>query len=165
MVEALVSFDPGADGGVAILYDDGSHYVARVKHDPDKNSFCHAEQLCDLVFPKLEGKKLVAVVTEKAQASPQMGVSSAFKYGRTAGLIYGTLAAYYVTQGGAKPALAEISPSKWKPRMGLSTDKAASISLARQKFVTQPKLTHGMAEALLLASYYQTEQKLWSQLL
>jgi hypothetical protein len=91
-------------------------------------------------------------VTERVNASPQMGVVSAFRFGEGFGQICGVLAA-----NGIDARL--VYPAVWKTSMNLSKDKSASVVLASSVFpewaktFAAGKKSADLAEAALLALY------------
>jgi Holliday junction resolvasome RuvABC endonuclease subunit len=96
------------------------------------------------------------VVLEAVNSSPQMGVTSAFNFGRAAGIILGAVGAC-----SSHPELLHVVPSVWKPAMGAPADKKKSVARAAQ---LMPALAHkfrgpkggpidGPAEAAMLALY------------
>ena len=97
------------------------------------------------------GVPRIAVV-EKVSASPQMGVTSAFRFGEGHGVILGVLAALGVT---VRPAY----PSVWKSGLGLSSNKKDSLKLAVELFpewsttFTRDARSADLSEAALLAYF------------
>lgn len=90
---------------------------------------------------------------EQVSAAPGQGVSSAFNFGRTFGVIEAMCVAH-----GFKTTY--VTPVAWKRFWNLpGGDKDAALALARQKFpyLADTRLTrkkdHGRAEALLIAYY------------
>lgn len=102
------------------------------------------------ISPYLE--TLDGIVIEKVAASPNMGVTSAFRFGEGFGVLLGVMAAFGVT-----PRLA--MPSVWKSSLGLSSVKAESLSLAIKLFpewyytLKADRGSADLAEAALLAYY------------
>lgn len=90
---------------------------------------------------------------ERAQATPQMGRSSAFNYGVGFGSVLGML------MSRAMFPLNLITPSKWKGALGLSKDKNASRDKAKLLYPTAELdlvKHHGRAEAILIAHWART---------
>ncbi len=92
-----------------------------------------------------------APIIESVHSSPQMGVTSSFRFGHGLGLLEATMASLYIrTQ--------KVAPSVWKSALGLSRNKSESLDLARRKWPHMKayfklKQDHGRAEAALLAEY------------
>lgn len=93
-------------------------------------------------------------IIEDVHATPQMGVTSAFGFGFTAGALQGIVAANFI-------AVELANPRVWKKAMKLTADKDSCRRRASQLFPTYAELwcrakDDGRAEAALLA-YYRTE--------
>lgn len=90
---------------------------------------------------------------EYQQASPRMGVSSAFSHGKHYGLIIGILTAYEIP-------IIEIPAAKWKSRMGLDIGAGKNLSIYRASKI-MPSMAeywkdvtkHGRAESALITFY------------
>lgn len=91
-------------------------------------------------------------VVEKVDASPNMGVSSAFRFGQGFGILQGVLISHNLQVKYAYPAT-------WKSGMGLSKSKDESLRLACKLFpewqgtFTKDRRSADLAEAALLAYY------------
>jgi crossover junction endodeoxyribonuclease RuvC len=159
----IIGIDPGFSGAIAFIGANrkllrvdpmplmGEGLVFTPK-DERRNIDSHAlalllNHLCQIStpFPPI-------VVLEAVASSPKMGVTSAFRFGEGFGLIKGILAA-----SGVKPKL--VSPSSWKPAMGLSSDKKMSLTLAAKLFPEwgskfgADRSSADLAEAALLAKF------------
>jgi hypothetical protein len=155
----LLSVDPGKTGAVA-LFEPGfkkAHVMSFAKSDTIAEAFMNLREISK--FNK-NHHRCIGVI-EKAQASPQMGVSSAFSYGYTYAETNATMATEFILYGDSfVGGLAEVAPSQWKPALGLSRDKNHSVRQAEampcaKALLNTKKLTHDQAEALLLGLYYQ----------
>ena len=94
--------------------------------------------------------KILLSVIEEVHSMPKQGVVGVFSFGKSYGTILGLVSANYIP-------IFNVRPSVWKPIMGLSKDKTASITKAKKLFpdfnsVWSNKKSHNMAEAALLAS-------------
>lgn len=174
----VVGIDPGLDGAICRMHDDTERVWDMPTHEVVRNGKArrqlNAEALALLlgldVFDAYDGDKGQAIAfVEAAQASTQMGVSSAFAYGVGFGLVLGVLAHLGVP-------VVLVSPARWKKRMGIAKkgsrelgeepDKRSALDLARALY---PRLGEqlalkkhdGRAEAVLLAHYgwEQLEEK------
>jgi hypothetical protein len=97
----------------------------------------------------IEDWKPQLVVIEGVHAMPKQGVVSTFTFGNVFGSI---VQAFYGC--GEEPLI--VPASTWKRRMGLSSDKQASLLLAHKVFPNAKQLIgkhDGIAEAALLAYY------------
>lgn len=138
-----IGIDPGKAGGIAALTEGGQVLETyKMPEEPDG--------LVDVIasilgYRPVEGPAIVML--EFVSASPQMGVVSAFTFGKGYGRIEGVLA-------GANLQAERVHPVKWQNAMDCRTrgDKNISKAMASSLF---PKLTitHAIADALLIAEY------------
>ena len=135
--------DPGVNGGIALL--DGEGHVIEALKMPTTDADLLHHLLFNFVFKFVPTR--CRAVLERASASPQMGVVSAFTFGRGYGALRMALTASQIP-------FDEVSPVKWQTAMGCRTggDKNVSKRRAQQLF---PGVTvvHAIADALLLAEY------------
>jgi len=134
---AYVGVDPGVGGAIAILLDDGT--VAHAAGMPETD-----RDVLDVLAIAGDGAR---GVLERVSASPQMGVSSSFTFGKS----YGALRMALVAAG---VAFDEVLPAAWQKALGCRTrgDKSITKRLAQQMFPAV-KVTNANAEALLIAEY------------
>jgi crossover junction endodeoxyribonuclease RuvC len=90
-------------------------------------------------------------VVEDVHAMPGQGVVSMFRFGFTLGALLGVLHSSNIT-------VFKVTPSVWKPEMGLSRDKSKSIELIKKIYPHNTdhfslKKHDGRAEACLLATF------------
>jgi len=84
---------------------------------------------------------------EKVHSSPQMGVTSAFTFGRSFGFVVGLLTAH-------KIPFEFVTPQKWQKAMGCLTRGDKNVSkAAAQRLFPSVKMTHANADAVLLAEH------------
>lgn len=137
----FLGFDPGADGAFAALTASGkvAHVLPFKKHTEREI----ADEIGDVWFDADGGFAYM----ERVSSSPQMGVRSAFSFGRCYGLLRGCLIAVGVP-------FEEIAPAKWQRALGCRTkgDKNVTKAKAQQLFPGM-KITHAIADALLIAEY------------
>lgn len=134
-------FDPGGSGGFAVV-DDNGDYV-------------HAQKYGDLterdIWDAVKGFTLSGdvglVMCEAVHSMPKQGVASSFKFGASYGFLRGILAASAVPYE-------FVSPQKWQTKLGCRTggDKNKSKAAAQQRHPGH-KITHAVADALLIAEY------------
>ena len=96
---------------------------------------------------KLYDWQIDFAVLEKVHAMPRQGVVSSFKFGESFGFCQGMLVA-----AGVRFEL--HTPQKWQKHMGCMSrgDKNVTKAKAQQLF-PGTKITHAIADALLLADY------------
>ena len=91
-------------------------------------------------------------VIESVHSSPQMGVTSAFSFGRAAGGVE----AWAMMHG---LPVEFVTPSKWKGDLNLSSDKQDSLDMCKLRFgknkLWDVKANDGVAEASLIALWWQ----------
>lgn len=131
----LIAVDPGLNGAMAVL--DRSTLALKSIYDlptyqtPTKSRksgyFLHLDVH---KFANLVGryaKDTEFCVIEDVGAMPDQGLSSTFRFGKVAGLLHGAMAAFFL------PVI-PVSPAVWKLSLGLTSDKAKSLELAKKKF-------------------------------
>jgi hypothetical protein len=146
----FIAVDPGLTGAIAAIDESREVRLAEslpiIRHG--SLAWIDAPALDALLAP-LSADRVAGVWLERAQASPQMGRSSAFNYG----VGFGSLLATIQLRGWR---LEFVAPSAWKRHFGLGPDKSASLDEARLRFPSvrlDRTKDHGLAEALLLADY------------
>ena len=133
-----IGIDPGLSGGIAMLYADGRvlWYGKMPETDAD-------------VFRALNLKDVETTrgMLERVSASPQMGVTSAFTFGKGYGGLRMALTA-------AGIPFDEVTPQRWQKAMQCLTGGDKNISKRRaQQLFPQVKVTHAIADALIIAEY------------
>lgn len=156
MSRICVGIDPGLDGAVCLLYDNGH---AELDDTPTLNVGRGKVTKRDYAIPemvrllrRLQGDD-VAVALEAVHSMPGQGVASTFTFGVGFGVWQGILAALGLPYD-------LVPPQRWKKTMmdGMGQDKDASRLRALQLFPhmceeLRRKKDNGRAEALLLAEY------------
>ena len=142
--ETIIGVDPGANGGIAWI----TNGKACVEKMPDT-----LQDLWELIrditnHPRslLDGRKYKAYI-EAVSSSPQMGVVSAFSFGRG----YGNLEMALTAAG---IPFERVRPQVWQKALGCMTkgDKNVSKRKAQELFPDR-KITLATADALLIAHY------------
>ena len=133
----IVGIDPGKSGAIAIIDDFRAHIVDVIDLDGQHSTMLRAIPSNTTIF------------IERVASSPRMGVSSAFSFGETFGLLQGIALS-------KQCAVRYAMPRKWKSFFNLSSDKDASREKARQLFPEQAHLFKrkkdaDRAEAVLIA--------------
>lgn len=147
--EITIGIDPGANGGVAWIDYNGKACVEKI---PDSLQDLW-ELICDITrYPKssIDGRSYKAYI-EQVASSPQMGVVSAFSFGRG----YGNLEMALTAAG---IPFERVRPQVWQKALNCMTGGSKNITKARaQELFPDRKITHATADALLIA-YYGTKQ-------
>ena len=144
----FLGLDPGVAGGIAAV--DAAGRVVFAVHMPATE----ADLLQTLQHQ--DQHRQARAVLERVSASPQMGVVSAFTFGKGYGGLRMALAATAIP-------FDEVSPIRWQNALGCRTggDKNISKRRAEQLFPGY-RITHACADALLLAEYCRrSELGLW----
>lgn len=140
-----IGIDPGVSGGIAILRGDGS--AVRVVKMPATE----ADVFRVVVDWELFDTHVTAVI-ERVSASPQMGVVSAFTFGKGYGGLTMALTA-------ARIPFDLVSPIKWQSVMGCRSGGDKNITKRRaQQLFPSLTVTHAIADAVLLAEYCRRTQ-------
>lgn len=141
-VRVYLGIDPGGKGG-----------IAAIGYDEEANTFVPywtmpLEKLTERdIWEGLRFRHASWAVLEKVGASPQMGRTSAFSFGKSYGFLRGVLTA-------SKIPFDEVSPQKWQKALGCLSggDKRVTRAKAQQLF-PNIKVTHAIADCLLIAEY------------
>ena len=141
---AVMGSDPGKSGAIVVLSDDGA--VDFIKLDETEADIC---QWLEEVIQEHGGIREARL--ERVSSSPQMGVVSAFKFGRSYGQCRTLLHAYGIR-------FEDVTPQTWQRSMRCLTkgDKNVTKAKAQELFPGQ-KITHAIADALLRAEYCRRE--------
>jgi len=151
-----VGIDPGLTGAIALLDGDT---VIRIWDMPTmekthgKGNQVNPYILCDIFREIIEiaGDDRVQVFVERVGARPGMGVTGAFSFGRSAGVIEGAAAAYGL-------AMRYPTPQRWKKGAGLiGKPKDSSRTLAIEMYpevrdMLTRKKDNGRSDAILIAA-------------
>lgn len=135
-----IGIDPGQSGGIAIIEETSCGVLVMSQKlkttEADVSEFLAA----------FSGNAKFCLI-EKVGATPQMGVCSAFTFGRSYGFLIGLLTAH-------KVPYEFVTPQKWQKAMGCMTggDKNVSKSAAQRLFPSV-RFTHANADATLLAEH------------
>jgi crossover junction endodeoxyribonuclease RuvC len=145
---SILAFDPGINGGCAVVDELGDLLLA--VDTPTIGEGSHrridAVTLASLVQ---EFRPYKFAVVEQVGAMPKQGVSSMFRFGQSYGTLFGVLGALAIP-------VRHVSPAKWKKSMNLNSDAEESRAKAietwpdRAGWFTRKK-DHNRAEAAILA--------------
>lgn len=154
MTTVFLGLDPGASGGIAAITADGALLFAEPMPATDRD-------VLDLLA-EANREHAARAVIERVHASPQMGVVSAFTFGRGVGALHMALTAAGIPYD-------VVTPHIWQVAMGCAPHRARAGSTAlkggfarRDKNAAKARaqvlfpgvrVTHALADALLLAEY------------
>ncbi len=121
MIKHSIGIDPGNSGAIVVLADGEPHEWLNMPHIKVGSTVrINGAQIADFLFPY----KGAPTFLELVGVMPKQGISSAFTFGHSAGVIQG------IIQGMGNP-LTLIRPQQWKKAAGLiGTDKDAARSKA-----------------------------------
>jgi hypothetical protein len=143
----MIGIDPGAHGIIAVLSDNITYYSI-----PYLAGEIDFKQLASLVL-ELQKKGEKKVIIETPFAGAAMAKSSVLKMGVNWGKL---ISLFYLMEF----SVVEVTPSVWKKKMNLSSDKEQSILLCQKLFPEinlrpgkKKKPDDNVAEAFLLAEY------------
>lgn len=144
----IIGIDPGSNGGIA-WFSNGNVCVEKIPNDL-KDLY---EILRDISYNSHGNLELVHCYLEKVHSSPQMGVVSAFSFGNGYGHIEMALTANRIP-------FEKVRPQTWMKDLDCMTkgDKNISKNKAQAMF-PDIKVTHAIADALLIMSYGRKQQK------
>jgi hypothetical protein len=142
-----MGIDPGASGGMALLYPSGS-VVSVTKMLPTERD------TWDWLYGYAEAFAGVVALIEKVHSMPREGVASTFKFG----VCYGGLRMALIAAG---IPFEEVTPQRWQrgleipPRHGTESKTAYKnrLKARAQQLFPSAKVTLAVADALLLAEY------------
>lgn len=149
-MSTIIGIDPGKSGGVAILEGDDAPRAFGFAGLTEKD-----------IWQLLAEAEPANVWLEKVGATPQMGVTSAFSFGRA----YGSVRTACIAAG---LRLEEVAPAKWQQALRLpkipggigknDTAKKNRNKAKAQELFPGIKITHAIADALLIAEYGRRQQ-------
>ena len=133
--------DPGVGGGIAVV-GDGEQF-----HGPPRLKLKDATEHDIAAWFGLVNVDEPRAVIEAVSSSPQMGVVSAFTFGRSYGMLRGVLV-------GLAIPFVDVRPQKWQRAMGCLSKGDKNVTKAKaQQLYPGEKITHATADAILLATY------------
>lgn len=144
----FIGIDPGMSGAIAVIFPDGP--VAVPFKDKTEDDIWDLIEQFSLMDSK--GRKPFAMI-ERVHSMPRQGVSSTFKFGMNFGMLRMALA-------GNKIPREFITPQTWQKHLKCLSkgDKNVTKAAAQRLFPTM-KITHAIADALLIAEYCRRMRK------
>ena len=145
----IIGIDPGGSGGIAWQVTCEPRSATAVKFPATETDAARVLADCMALEPEW------FAYIERVGATPQMGRTSAFSFGRNYGFLRGLLV-------GLAIPFEEVSPVKWQAEFGLrgskklasgDTEKHNAIKGKAQQFFPWLKITHATAAALLISEW------------
>jgi crossover junction endodeoxyribonuclease RuvC len=150
----IIGIDPGKSGAVCMVCVGAVEYP---KHT-DEFVFIKLDGTEKDIYTLIDGFKNSVTgdwfaYIENVHSMPKQGVVSAFSFGRNFGFLIGLLTAL-------KIPYEFVSPQKWQKAMGcLSKGDKNVTKAAAQRLFPDIKITHSIADALLIAEYGRRTKK------
>jgi hypothetical protein len=146
MNKTIIGIDPGVNGGIAWITD--GRACAEKMPDTLRDLW---ELIGDITLSPPSYEKKYFAYVEQVSSSPQMGVVSAFTFGRGYGHLEMALTA-------AGIPFERVRPQSWQKAMGCLTKGDKNVTKRKaQELFPQLKVTHAIADSLLIA-HYGTQQ-------
>ena len=143
-MKLFIGIDPGLSGGIAFIPDNGTPWAHKMP-ETDRD-------LIDLLRDSINLFDARATL-ELVHSSPQMGVKSAFTFGEGYGRLQMALTAMGIPYERVRPAM-------WQKAMGCLTKGDKNVSKRKaQELFPDLKITHAIADALLIAEYNRRTAK------
>ena len=139
----IIGIDPGKNGGISWITD--RRPCAEKMPDTLRDIW---ELVCSISGRDWSNNGMdCKAYIESVHSSPQMGVTSAFTFGRGFGWLEMALTA-------ANVPFERITPQKWQKAMGCLTKGDKNVSKRKaQELFPDIKVTHAIADSLLIAEY------------
>jgi len=139
----VIGIDPGWSGGIAYIGTLGVEAISfsnMTEYDIWKTitEYCHKDVVCYM---------------EKVHSMPAQGVASSFKFGHNYGFVRACVMSTLTP-------IIDVSPVKWQSALSCLTKGKKNVTKARaQQWFPKIKVTHGIADALLIAEYGRRVEK------
>ena len=137
----FLGIDPGMNGAaVLITHAQQVECVLKFKGATEKD-------ISDWFAQESQYIKDLFAVIERVHSMPKQGIASTFKFGQSYGFLRGMLISYGIS-------FEAVTPGVWQRKLGCLSkgDKNVTKSAAQEKFPHE-KVTHAVADALLIAEY------------
>ena len=135
-----IGIEPGKNGAIAVIDEKGNAHAEKMPET--------LQDLFELLNAYNVGNdRHCRAYLEQVNSSPQMGVKSAFTFGNGFGHLEMALTACGIP-------FERIRPQAWQKALGCMTQGDKNISKRRaQELFPTIKITHAIADALLVAEY------------
>lgn len=150
MQDYVIGIDPGKKGGFALIRADGKEARAWKLTDKTEHDIADIFKETDLLYATI-----TACWIEKVHARPAIsptgitvrGMTSTWNFAQNYGFLRGLITAY------GWP-LHEVAPSVWQRNLQCLSKGDKNITKAKaQQLFPKIKITHALADALLIAEY------------
>jgi crossover junction endodeoxyribonuclease RuvC len=154
----ILGIDPGWSGGAALLRSGGDPIdVQSFANLTEADIIERVQSMAGRGEIRNDGGKITmdpytTCYLESVHAMPKQGVTSSFRFG----MIYGLLRGLVI--GSCR--VIDVTPQKWQKSLGCLTHGDKNISKAKaQSLFPGIKVTHHVADALLIAYYGYTQER------
>jgi len=139
-----IGIDPGMGGGIAFI-PDNNPAKAWVFKMPD--TLADVWEVINEWNLSIDDCDSIHACLEKVHSMPGQGVASSFKFGQGFGHLEMALT-------GSSIPFSYVTPQKWQKELQCLTGGDKNVSKARaQQLFPHLKITHAIADALLIAEY------------
>lgn len=155
MTKIYVGIDPGKDGGISAIFEDGNIIFA-MKTPMTSDNELDLSRITTLLKGLQTNNNDVQVTLEKVHSMPGQGVASMFSFGMSTGMLHGVVAALGIPRF-------LVAPQTWKKKIlyGTAKDKDAAIEYCARVyphvslFATSKSVRPhtGIADSLCIARY------------
>jgi len=143
-MKLYIGIDPGLSGGIAFIPTNGDPWAHKMP-ETDRDLMELFRDSINLFSPK--------ALIELVHSSPQMGVKSAFTFGEGYGRLQMALTALGIPYE-------RVRPAAWQKAIGCLTKGDKNVSKRKaQELFPYLKVTHAIADALLIAEYNRRTAK------
>lgn len=145
-----IGIDPGVGGGLALLNEEGRAIATSKMPETDADLLALLRAWADKENPRVGATR---AALEFVRSSPQMGVVSAFTFGRGYGALRMALCAAGIPYD-------EVTPQKWQAAIGCRSHGDKNVTKRRaQELFPGMTVTHAVADALLIAEWSRRQHE------
>ena len=149
MFDIVVGIDPGKSGGMAYIDMRDNSYAAIKMPDTERDIIDELRTLLSIGKP--------VVYLEKVHSMPKQGVKSSFTFGQGYGFLRGSIL-------GNEVRLENVRPQTWQKCLGCMSKGDKNVTKAKaQELFPDLKITHAIADALLIAEFGKRAEALNQQ--
>lgn len=135
-----IGIDPGSSGAIAVIEETSAGLLVTTQ----KLDATEADVSAFLDVFAIRAK---FCLIEKIGASPQMGVCSAFTFGKSFGFLLGVLTAH-------KIPFEFVTPQRWQKALGCMSGGDKNVTKRKcQQLFPSLKVTHAIADSVLIAEH------------
>ena len=151
MSNYIIGIDPGKNGGISFISDDG----LVIKHSPMLDTETSTFEVLEVMSQYNRGTTVKAYL-EQVHSMPHQGVASTFTFGKHYGFIRGCLTALRIPYE-------EVSPQKWQAYLGIlkrdikggetKPEHKTKLLMKAQQLFPHLKINLKTCDAVLISEY------------